>query len=130
MRIAIPVALAYMLLGPLIINLVDDRPRFAPFRSYRIDGERVKRPKHYHCRNTFPSPVYNSLGYDLPERIRHDETPFFLPQAICVFLITLGVRTHYRLEVASKHLAALQSIKDRTESDAVLSGPQRGSSVT
>ena len=37
----------------------------------------------------------------------------FALQVICVFLITLGIRTHYRLEVASKHLAALREIRVR-----------------
>ena len=42
----------------------------------------------------------------------------FALQVICVFLITLGIRTHYRLEVASNHLAALREIRAREQSGA------------
>ena len=117
MRIALLVALAYMVAVPFIINIVDDRPRDdrPAYRGYR--SEQVRSPdRRYLGRGEFPGHPKYTHFYDYPKR--HDERHFFFRQVICVFLITVAMRTRYKLDGVSRHLAALQKIRERKAASA------------
>jgi len=99
MRIALLVSLTYLALVPPIINLVDARPR-----SDFYNGE----PRYRAGLREFPTQSYYKRY-----RYSHGELlPFFPSQVTCVFLITLAIRTGCRLDGASRHLAALQKIRE------------------
>ena len=101
MRIALLVALAYLVCVPFIINLVDARPRYdAGYFPIQAGGlgqysKRAKRAKR-----------------------AGEELPFYPSQVTCVFLITLAIRTGCKLNEASRHLAVLQKIREGQKASA------------
>ena len=104
MRIALLVALAYLVFVPFIINLVDARPR-----SHFYNGE----PRYRGKLREFPTKGEYLRYRDKRYRYSRGELlPFFPSQVTCVFLITLAIRTGCRLDGASRHLAALQKIRE------------------
>ena len=110
MRIALLVALAYLVFVPFIINLVDARPR-----SDFYNGE----PRYRAGLREFPTKGYHFRD----KRYRYSRgelLPFFPSQVTCVFLITLAIRTGCKLEGTSRHLAALQKIRESKKASADL----------
>ncbi len=142
MRIALLVAFAYLVFVPFIINLVDSRPRSefykgepryrAGLRKFPTKGY-VHRTKKVKGQDIPQVDEYGSprllLRRDHTGRIKpfHDKRyrysygellPFFPSQVTCVFLITLAIWTGCKLKEASRHLAALQKIRDGQEASA------------
>ena len=106
MRIALLVALAYFVSVPFIINLVDARPRY---------------DAGYRAAQNFPRQAGGWGQYSKrAKRAKRagEELPFYPSQVTCVFLITLAVRVGCKLDEASRHLAALQTIRDAKKASA------------
>ncbi len=106
MRIALLVALAYFVFVPFIINLVDARPRY---------------DAGYRAATRFPKQAGGLGQYSKrAQRAQRagEELPFYPSQVACVFLITLAIRTSSKLNQLSRHLAALQKIRDRQKASA------------
>ena len=103
MRIALLVALAYFVFVPFIINLVDARPRY---------------DAGYRAATRFPKQAGGLGQYSKRAQRAGEELPFYPSQVACVFLITLAIRTSSKLNQLSRHLAALQKIRDRQKASA------------
>ena len=103
MRIALLVALAYFVFVPFIINLVDARPRY---------------DAGYRAATRFPKQAGGLGQHSKRAQRAGEELPFYPSQVACVFLITLAIRTSSKLNQLSRHLAALQKIRDRQKASA------------